>query len=484
MSSELQFQQLIAGEWCGAADGRMACIIDPATEDVVREVPFGGRADAERAIEAAAAAFSKWSRTTAYERAAVLLKTASLIRERSDLMVPLNIAESGKTRADAKGDLLAAAALFEWYAEEAKRDSGYLQPSRRADRRLMILRQPLGVVGTITAWNFPAYNPARCWAAALAAGCTVVGRPSELTPLTAMAMASLLMEAGLPAGVLNLINGEPEAMAQAMLDHPACRKISFTGSTRVGRLLMDGASRTITRLGLELGGNAPVIILPDADIEAVAASAPMAKCRNVGQVCVSPQRFLVHASQRDRFLDAVVPRMAALRVGPGTDPATDVGPMITRRHRDRVEELVDDARAHGASVKAGGRRPEGALSSRGNFYLPTVITEVGPETRILNEEIFGPIMPVTTFESFDEAIELANSTPYGLAAYVWTRDLRHAMRAIEGLEFGLVGVNDWAPQAIEAPFPGWKQSGLGRECGREGLEDYQEIKTASIGGLG
>jgi acyl-CoA reductase-like NAD-dependent aldehyde dehydrogenase len=302
---------------------------------------------------------------------------------------------------------------------------------------MTVLRQPLGVVGVITAWNFPAYNPARAWAAALAAGCTVVGRPSEYTPLTAMAMTSILAEAGLPAGVLNLVNGEPEAMGQEMLDHPACRKISFTGSVRVGRILMDGASRTVTRLSLELGGNAPVIVLPDVDLAQVAAGAITTKFRNNGQVCVAPQRFLVHRAVAARFADEVAGRAAALRLGSGLDASVQVGPLINAAQRDRVARLVEGAAHDGVEVRAGGRRP--ASLPHGYFFEPTVLSGVTPDMPVFQEEIFGPVMPLVSFDEMDEAIALANQTPYGLAAYVWTNDLRQSIRASEALHFGLVG---------------------------------------------
>jgi acyl-CoA reductase-like NAD-dependent aldehyde dehydrogenase len=346
---------------------------------------------------------------------------------------------------------------------------------------MTVLRQPLGVVGVITAWNFPAYNPARAWAAALAAGCTVVGRPSEFTPLTAMAMTELLVDAGLPRGVLNLINGEPAAMGQEMLDHPACRKISFTGSVRVGKILMDGASRTVTRLSLELGGNAPVIVLPDVDMEQVTAGAVTTKFRNNGQVCVSPQRFLVHRRIADAFAENVARRAATLQVGSGLDADVQVGPLINARQRDRVAELVADAARQGVEVRTGGRPP--AHLQRGYFFEPTVLAGVPPATPVFAEEIFGPVMPIVAFDDLDEAIALANRTQYGLAAYVWTNDLRASVKLSEALQFGMIGINEWAPHATEAPFGGWKQSGLGHESGSEGLAEYLETKLVSIGGL-
>jgi succinate-semialdehyde dehydrogenase / glutarate-semialdehyde dehydrogenase len=476
-----EYRQFIDGEWVDASDGGTWDVIDPATEEVVATVPFGTRADAETAIEAADRAFPAWSGATAYERAAVLRAASDLARQRLDELGHITSMESGKPLAQGKGEWVAAADLLDWYAEEAKRAYGRTIPARVAGKRMMVLRQPLGVVGTITAWNFPAYNVARAVAAALGAGCTVVSRPSELTPMTGMALAGLLEEAGIPPGVFNVINGDPDGMGQAMLDAEACRKVHFTGSVRVGKLLMDGASRTVTRLSLELGGNAPVLVLPDADLELVAAGAVTAKYRNAGQVCVSPQRFLVGGGRADEFVERVVPQVEKLRVGPGTDPDTEVGPMINARQRERLEGLVEDAAGQGATIAVGGGRP--ADRDKGFFFEPTVVADVAPELPLYREELFGPVMPVATFDDLDEAIALANDTPYGLAAYVWTNDLRSAVRAAEGLQFGMVGVNEWFPQSTEGPFTGWKQSGIGSESGHEGFEEYLETKLVAMGGI-
>lgn len=475
------YQQHIDGAWTGAAGGGTWDVINPATEAAIRSVPFGGRDDCHAAIEAAARAFPEWARRTAYERGAILQRAAARMREVADEAAHAMVLECGKPLAQARGEWLVGADLFDWFAEEGKRAYGRTIPSRVATKRMTVLRQPLGVVGVITAWNFPAYNPARAWAAALAAGCTVVARPSEFTPLTAMAMTEVLVEAGLPAGVLNLVNGDPEAMGQEMLDHPACRKISFTGSVRVGKILMDGASRTVTRLSLELGGNAPVIVLPDVDLEQVAAGAVTSKFRNNGQVCVAPQRFLVHRRLADAFAAGVARRAAGLRLGSGLDAAVQVGPLINARQRDRVAALVAGAAGQGAEVRSGGRVP--AALSHGYFFEPTVLSGVAPDLPVFREEIFGPVMPIVPFDEVDEAIALANRTPYGLAAYVWTNDLRASVKISEALEFGMVGINEWAPHATEAPFGGWKQSGLGHESGSEGLSEYLETKLVTVGGL-
>ncbi len=389
--------------------------------------------------------------------------------------------ECGKPFIQARGEWLVSADLFEWFAEEGKRAYGRVVPARVGTRRQMVLKQPVGVVGVITAWNFPAYNIARASAAALAAGCTVVSRPSEFTPLTAMEMVGVLTEAGLPPGVMNVVNGEPDAMGQAMLAHLACAKVHFTGSVRVGKHLMDGASKTVTRLSLELGGNAPVLVFPDVDLKQVAAGAVASKFRNGGQVCVAPQRFLVHRHVAHEFVEHVADRVASLRIGSGLDPETQVGPLINARQRDRVAALVESARSAGATVRVGGSRPPDR--DKGFFYQPTLVADVKPSMPLYGGEIFGPVMPVASFGDLDEAVAVANSTRYGLAAYVWTNDLRTAIRAWEQLEFGMIGVNEWAPHSSEVPFSGWKESGLGRESGLEGLEEYLETKVVAIGGL-
>ncbi len=474
-------RQLIDGAWVSAANGRTWDVIDPATEEVVTTVPFGGREDCVAAIDAAHRAFPAWSAETAWKRAAILKRTAEAIRARATTLAATTTREAGKPLAEAKGEWLVTADLFEWFAEEGKRAYGRTIPSRKPDRRILVLRQPIGVVGTITAWNFPAYNPSRTWAAALAAGCTVVGRPSERTPLSAMAIASILVEAGIPKGVFNLVNGEPEAMGQAMLDDPRLRKIAFTGSTRVGRVLMDGASRTHTRLSLELGGNAPVLVFPDADPRAVARSAVATKFRNAGQVCVAPQRFLVHRDLAEAFVEETAPLVRALRVGPGAAEGTQVGPLSSAGQRERLEAMVEEARGAGARVVAGGKRPPGHW--KGFFYEPTLVDHTGPQHRLFEEEAFGPVIPVASFGDADEAIALANRTPYGLAAYAFTNDLRTAVRVAERLEFGMVGINEWLPHGVETPFPGWKQSGQGMESGAEGLAEYLETKVVGIGGL-
>lgn len=475
------FKQLINGEWVAAANGGTWPLVNPATEEIIMEVPFGGADDAQSAITAAAVAFPAWSRKTPYQRAEVLMKAAEWVLGRADELAVITTEECGKPLSESLAEWRSAANYLIWNAEECKRAYGRTIPARVATRRIMVVQQPLGVVGTITAWNFPVYNIVRCWSAALAAGCTVVGRPSEYTPRSAMLLAQALHEAGAPAGVINCINGDPAGMAQAMLKDVRLRKISFTGSTRVGKLLMDAASQTVTRLALELGGNAPCIVFPDVNVQEVAKQAVAWKYRNAGQVCVAPQRFYVHSKIADEFTERVATASRALRVGNGLAKSTETGPLINATQRDLVETMVAEAVADGAHALSGGSRP--CDLPAGYFYSPTVITGLKPTMRLFNEEIFGPVMPIAQFDEVEEVLEKANATPYGLAAFVQTNDMNTAIHMYEGLEFGMVCVNDWLPATPEAPFGGVKQSGLGRECGLEGLEEYMESKTVFIGGV-
>jgi acyl-CoA reductase-like NAD-dependent aldehyde dehydrogenase len=470
----------IGGREREALGGRWWTVVDPATGAALGEVPWGDGEDARAAIDAAAEAFPAWSRRTAYERGAILERAAELIRERVEVYARRTSEESGKPIAQSRGEWAGAPNYLRTAAEEARALGGRWIPARTPGRRIDVTYAPLGVVGVITAWNFPIYNVNRAVSSALAAGCCAVVRPSEFTPRTALDYARALYDAGLPPGVLSVITGEPHAIGQAMLDDPRCRKIAFTGSTRVGKLLMEGAARTVTRLALELGGNAPVIVFPDVkDIEAVARAGVTARHRNSGQVCISPQRFYVHSSIYERFVAATATAVRAEVVGPGLDPKTTVGPLINARQRERVAEIFDKSVAMGAVPVCGGE----VMPGPGYFFSPTVLRDVPVDAPVVQEEIFGPVTPVMRFDTADEALTLANATEYGLAAYVFTGDLRTAMRVSERLEFGMVGVNDWYPVTAEAPFGGFKQSGLGRESGREGVHEYVEVKTRYFGGL-
>lgn len=475
----MQYRMLIDGAWSDAHGGASREVINPATEEPVAVVPFGGADEAEAAIDAAHRAQPAWAAATAYERGAVLLRVADLIRERVDDLAPISTRECGKPLAESRGEWLAAAAVFEWFSEEGKRAYGRVVPARAPGKRLMVIPSPVGVVGTITAWNFPVLLASRKWAAALAAGCAVVGRPSELTPMTAMALANLLVDAGIQPGVFNLVNGEPDAIGRAFLRSAFVNKVSFTGSQRVGRILMAGAADRLKRLALELGGSAPVIVFPDVDIEDAARQCVRGKFRNSGQVCISPSRFFVHETIFEGFLQAAEAAVQSLVVGDGLTEGVTLGPLVTAAGRDRVESFVRDAVSKGAKVITGGRRPP-ALD-RGFYYEPTVLTDVSPLMKLSCEEVFGPVMPVSSFKTFEEAVQAANSTPYGLAGYVLTSDMATAVRAYEMLKFGIVGVNDLLPSTAEAPFGGVKESGFGREGGQEGLSEYMDNKFVSMG---
>jgi len=473
-------KQLIGGSWVDAADGRRWELINPATEEAIASVPFGGSADAQAAIEAASAAADSWANLGPYRRSDILRTAADLLAERADEYGRITSAESGKPLAQAVAEWKSAPDYLRFAAEESKRIGGRIIPATHPAKRIEVTYQPVGVVGIIAAWNFPVYNVNRASASALAAGCTVIVRPSEYTPMSAFAYGQVLVDAGVPEGAFNIINGDPEAMAQTMLNDPRVRKIQFTGSTRVGKILMDGASRTVTQLSLELGGNAPVLIMPDIDdLEAVAISAVGAKYRNGGQVCTSPQRFIVHDAVAQEFTDAVTGLSADLAVGDPFDAATAVGPLINATQRDRVDALVGATVDAGGTVKVGGRRPD----MPGFFFEPTVIAGDIGQAPVMTEEVFGPVMPVTSFDDVDAAIELANSVEHGLTAYVWTSRLDTAMSVADRLEYGMVGINEWYPAAAQAPFGGVKQSGLGRESGTEGVLEYLEPKTRFYGRL-
>jgi succinate-semialdehyde dehydrogenase/glutarate-semialdehyde dehydrogenase len=474
----MHFKLLIDGEWADARGGRRWSVINPATEEPVQDVPFGDASDAEDAIAAAAAAQPRWAAMGPYERGKILRRTAELIAERREELAAIMTAESGKPLAEARGEWGACADVFEWYAEEGKRAYGRAIPSRHAHKRLLSLPVPVGVVATITAWNFPALLVARKWAAALAAGCTVVGRPSELTPLSAMALANLLVEAGLPPGALNLVNGEPGPIGEAMLASPHVEKLSFTGSQNVGRILMRGAAEGIKRLSMELGGSAPVLVFEDADPAAAARLAVATRFRNNGQVCISPNRFYVQRPMLEEFIESAAAAIDGLSIGNGADPQVTTGPLITAAGREKIEGQVADAVAHGAQVVRGGGRP--ARLGKGYFYEPTLLLNLRDEMRVLREEVFGPVMLVQSFDSLEDGLARANGTPYGLAGYVIARDHATIVRAYEGLNFGVIGVNDLTPATAEAPFGGLKQSGFGRENAQEGLEEYLEHKFVSM----
>jgi succinate-semialdehyde dehydrogenase / glutarate-semialdehyde dehydrogenase len=471
-------QLFINGAWCDSASGKKLAVTNPATEETIAEISFGSRADTARAVAAAAAALPAWMKLTAYDRAKVLKKTADLMRERADNLARTMTMEQGKPLAEAKGEVLHSADTFEWFAEEGKRAYGQVIPQSNPAKRHMTIKHAVGVVGAISPWNFPITLLCRKIAPALAAGCTIVAKPSELTPLCGIALYECLADAGVPAGVANLVTGPGEEVAAEFMENPAVRKVSFTGSTRVGKILMKQAADQVKRLSLELGGHAPFIVFPDADPEVVAKAAVLGKFRNNGQVCISPSRFFVHKDIEKKFTEVAVAESKKLKLGNGLDDGVVVGPMIEQKRIDATRELLADATAKGAKCLTGGRRPGGF--ERGYFIEPTVLASVSPDAKILTEEPFAPVMPVLDFSKIDDVIAAANNTKYGLAAYVFTNDLSIAWKMAEGLEAGIIGLNDPVPAAPQCPFGGMKESGLGRELAHEGLEAYLETKYVSM----
>ena len=472
-------QMYIDGQWSDAKGGGTLAVINPADESTIAEVAFGGRADADRAIDAAAKAFPAWKALTAYDRAKFLKKTAELIRERADAIARTMTQEQGKPLPEAKGETLATADTFEWFAEEGKRAYGRIIPPSNGMKRHHVIHHPIGVVGTITPWNFPAALASRKIAPALAVGCTVVSRPADQTPQTLVHIFQAMADAGIPPGVVNLYMGDAVEFADALFAHKAVRKISFTGSTRVGKELIRRSADQVKRLSLELGGHAPLIVFPDADVAQVAQAAVLGKFRNNGQVCIAPSRFYVHEDISKEFIEAAVELTKKLKMGNGLDDGVQVGPMFAEAALAKTSGLVDDARGKGAKVLTGGARS--TRFDKGYFFEPTILRQVDGGMRIMTEEPFAPVMPILDFSKLDEVIAAANDTPYGLAAYVFTNDLTIATRLSEGLEAGIIGVNDPVPATPQCPFGGMKESGLGRELGVEGLEAYLETKYVSIG---
>ncbi len=471
-------QLYIDGRWCDAADGKRLDVINPATEEVIAQVAFGTRDDCRRAIDAAARAMPAWMKLTPYDRAKVLKKTADLMRDRADKLARDLTTEQGKPLPEAKAEVLHSADTFEWFAEEGKRAYGQVIPNSAPGKRHLVIKHPVGVVGAIGPWNFPITLQARKIAPALAAGCTIVCKPASQTPLSLVNLFDCLIEAGLPPGVANLVIGPAAEIADEFMRNPAVRKVSFTGSTAVGKQLMKAAADQVKRLSLELGGHAPFIVFPDADPEVVAKAAVIGKFRNNGQVCISPSRFFVHKDVEKKFTDAAVEAARALKLGNGLDPGVEVGPMFEKKALDNTLDLIADAKKKGANVLTGGKRSD--RFEKGYFFEPTVLKGLSPDAKVLTEEPFAPVMPVLDFSKLDEVIAAANNTKYGLAAYVFTNDLTVAWKMAEGIEAGIIGVNDPVPATPQCPFGGMKESGLGRELAHEGLEAYLETKYVSL----
>ncbi len=469
----------VAGRWVGADSGATLDVVNPATGNVIGTVPRGSAADARRAIQAAAEAFPAWARRTAKERAAILRRWHDLMLAHQEDLAALMTAEQGKPLAESKGEIAYAAAFIEWFAEEGKRLYGDVIPPHQADKRLFAIRQPVGVVAAITPWNFPAAMITRKAGPALASGCTFVCKPASQTPYSALAMAELASRAGVPPGVLNFVTGDARAIGGELTTNPLVRKLTFTGSTAIGKQLMAQCSGTLKKLSLELGGNAPFIVFEDADLDSAVEGAIASKYRNTGQTCVCANRLLVQAPVYEAFTAKLVAAVSELRVGDGLRGPTDQGPLIDAQALAKVEEHISDAVAHGARIVHGGRRH----SLGGTFFQPTVLTNVRPEMMVAREETFGPVAPLFRFDTEEQAIRMANDTEFGLAAYFYTRDLARAWRVGEALEYGIVGVNTGLISTEVAPFGGVKESGMGREGSRYGILDYTEIKYLCVGGV-
>jgi succinate-semialdehyde dehydrogenase/glutarate-semialdehyde dehydrogenase len=473
----LREQCYIDGSWADADTGQWLEVTDPATGRGMARVPSMGAAETRRAIDSAERAWKPWRELTAGARGSFLRRWHDLMRANQEDLGRIMTAEQGKPLAESRGEIAYAASFIEWFAEEGRRVYGDLIPPHQADKRILVLRQPVGVCAAITPWNFPAAMITRKAGAALAAGCTLVVKPAAETPLSALALAVLAERAGIPPGVLNVVTGEAVQIGGELTRNSVVRKLSFTGSTAVGRLLMRQCADTLKRLSLELGGNAPFIVFDDADPDAAVEGVMQSKYRNTGQTCVCANRILVQDGIYDAFAERLAARVAELRVGPGTEEGVSQGPLISGDALAKVEAHVADALAKGARVVTGGGRHE----LGGTFFQPTVIRDVTPAMRIASEETFGPVAPLFRFRTEKEGVDMANDTEYGLAAYFYSRDLSRVWRVSEGLEYGMVGVNTGLISTAVAPFGGVKQSGLGREGSRHGIDEYLEMKYVCIG---
>lgn len=463
----------INGEWIGE-ELEKTDVYNPATGVVVDQVPKGGEREARAAVDAAHGAFPDWAAKTAYERSELLEKWYALIEEHQDELARTMTEEQGKPLKEASGEIAYSNSFIKWYAEEGKRVYGETIPASATDKRLFVIKQPVGVVAAITPWNFPAAMITRKLAPALAVGCTTVLKPSSQTPLTALKLVELAEQAGIPKGVINVVTGSSSEISEAWQSDSRVRKLTFTGSTEIGKQLMSGASETMKKLSLELGGHAPLIVTSDADLDLAAEQAVASKFRNGGQTCVCANRIFVAEEIEEAFTEKFADAVSKLVVGEGLNEETDIGPLIDEDAVEKVMEHIKDATEKGAKVVVGGNRKDG------QFIEPTVISGVTDNMVCMKEETFGPLAPISTFKTEDEAIERANATPYGLAAYLFTQNLTRAIKLAEKLDYGIVGVNDGGPSAAQAPFGGWKESGLGREGGHQGIEEYLETKYVSV----
>lgn len=472
------FPMYINGKWIGNGNEHFTEVKNPATHEVVGAVPTGGAHEAKLAVDAAHHAYKTWSKKTAEERYAVLMKWHNLIEEHKEEIARIMTMEQGKPLKEALGEVVYANGFISWYAEEGKRIYGETIPASHPNKRILVRKEPIGVVAAITPWNFPAAMITRKVAPALAAGCTAVVKPATQTPLTALKLAELAEEAGLPNGVLNIVTGKSSEIGDVWLKDSRVAKLTFTGSTEVGKTLMRGAADTVKKVSLELGGNAPFIVMDDADLKKAAKGLVQSKFRNAGQTCICTNRVYVQESVVDAFIPIFQNELEQLKVGNGLEEGIDIGPLIDKFALEKVEELLSDAVKKGGKVVYSGSKPE---QEDGLYYAPTIVSGTTDEMLCMKEEIFGPLAPIASFQTEEEVIERANASNYGLAAYVYTENLSRAFRITEQLEYGIVGLNDAMPSAVQVPFGGYKESGLGREGGHYGIEEFLEVKYISIG---
>lgn len=475
----LKQQAFLAGEWCDALSGETTDVLDPASQQIIGSVPSLSPAEVQKAIDAAAVAFKDWSARPAGERAKVLKKWHRLIEENKEDLAQILTMEQGKPVSEARVEVQASAALIEWFSEEARRVYGDIIPSPANGRQTLVTKQPVGVCAAITPWNFPSSMLARKVAPALAAGCAIVVKPSEYTPFSALALAALAEQAGLPSGLFNVATGDARMIGEVIMASSVVRKVSFTGSTRIGKLLIAQAADTVKRVSMELGGNAPFIVFDDADLDLAIDGVLASKFRNAGQTCICANRVLVQDGIFDRFIEKLTARVAGMKVGLGLDEDTLIGPMIHAEAANSMDDIINSAVADGARIVAGGKHhPMGE-----NFFEPTILVDVRQDMAIARDEVFGPITPVIRFNEEAEAIAIANDTPYGLASYMYTQGLARAWRVSDALEFGMVGINEAGISNEVAPFGGMKESGFGREGSKYGIDEYIDVKYRCMGGL-